>query len=51
MLGFKSFTAATITITGIELLRRLYKGQFNLSELHPDGHRVPAIWKAMLVAR
>jgi transposase-like protein len=30
MLGFKRFEAASITIGGIEFLRRIHKGQFNL---------------------
>ena len=33
MLGFKGFRTAAITITGIELLRRIHKGQFNLGRL------------------
>ena len=30
MLGFKRFRTAAITIAGIELSRRIQKGQFNL---------------------
>jgi transposase-like protein len=30
MLGFKRLKAAAITLAGIELMRRIYKGQFNL---------------------
>jgi transposase-like protein len=30
MLGFKQFRVAMVTIHGVELLRRIYKGQFNL---------------------
>jgi transposase-like protein len=33
MLGFKRFRTAAITISGIELPRRIHKGQFNLGGL------------------
>jgi hypothetical protein len=33
MLGFKRFRTAATTIAGIELLRRIHKGQFNLGRL------------------
>ena len=33
MLGFKWFRTAAITIAGIELLRRIHKGQFDLRGL------------------
>src|SRR6202522_1768956 len=33
MLGFKRFRTAAITIAGIEFLRRIHKGQFNLGKL------------------
>ena len=33
MLGFKWFRSAAIVIAGIELLRRIRKGQFNLGRL------------------
>jgi hypothetical protein len=33
MLGFKWFGTAAITIAGIELLRRISKGQFHLARL------------------
>ena len=36
MLGFKWFRAAAVTIAGIELLRRIHKGQFNLDRLFPQ---------------
>jgi hypothetical protein len=32
MLGFKWFKTAAITIAGIELLRRIHKGQFDLAD-------------------
>ncbi len=43
MLGFKRFTTAAITIAGIERLRRLHKGQVNLSRLRHRDRRAPAV--------
>jgi transposase-like protein len=51
MLGFKQFRTAAVTIAGIELLRRIYKGQFNLRGLRLKGKSAPAIWNAVLAAR
>ncbi|WP_341318535.1 DDE-type integrase/transposase/recombinase [Paraburkholderia sp. IMGN_8] len=34
MLGFKRFKNAAVTVSGIELVRRIRKGQFNLTKLH-----------------
>ena len=43
MLGFKRFRTAAITIAGIELLRRIHKGQFNLGRLRlKDRIRPPS---------
>jgi transposase-like protein len=50
MLGFKRFDTAAITIAGIELLRRIHKGQFNLRRLRHKGRSAPAIWDAVLAA-
>ena len=50
MLGFKRFDTAAITIAGIELLRRIHKGQFNLRRLRLKGRSAPAIWNAVLAA-
>jgi transposase-like protein len=50
MLGFKQFETAAITISGIELLQRIHKGQFNLHRLRPKGGSAPAIWNAVLAA-
>ena len=50
MLGFKRFETAAITIAGIELLRRIHKGQFDLRRLRLEGRRAPAIWNAVLRA-
>jgi transposase-like protein len=50
MLGFKRFRTAAVTIAGIELLRRIRKGQFNLRGLRLNGRGAPAIWNAVPVA-
>ena len=50
MLGFKRFRTAAATIAGIELLRRIRKGQFNLGKLRLKDRSTPAIWNAVLAA-
>jgi transposase-like protein len=50
MLGFKRFDYAAITIAGVELLRRIHKGQFTLGSSRLKGHAAPTIWKAVLAA-
>ena len=50
MLGFKRFRTAAITIAGIELLRRIHKGQFNLDRLFLRDRSVPSVWNAVLAA-
>ena len=51
MLGFKRFRNAAITISGIELMHRIRKGQFNLARLRLKGTTGSAIWKAVLSAQ
>ena len=51
MLGFKGFKTAAVTIAGLELLRRIHKGQFNLTKLRLKDRRTPAVWNAVLAAR
>jgi transposase-like protein len=51
MLGFKQFCTAAITIGGIELLRRIRKGQFNLERLRLKDRSASAIWSAVLAAQ
>ena len=51
MLGFKRFKTAAITIAGIELLRRIHKGQFNLGGLRLKDRSTSAIWNAVLAAQ
>lgn len=50
MLGFKLFRNAAITISGIELMHRIRKGQFNLARLHLKDTTSPAVWNAVLLA-
>jgi hypothetical protein len=50
MLGFKRFETVAGTIAGIELLRRIHKGQFNLRGLHLKDKSMPASWNAVLAA-
>ena len=50
MLAFKNFESAAVTIGGVELLRRIHKNQFALSQLAIKGQTAPAIWNAVLAA-
>ena len=51
MLGFKRFRSAATTISGIELMHRIRKGQFNLSMLGLKDTAAPAVWNAVLSYR
>jgi transposase-like protein len=51
MLGFKRFRTAATTISGIELMHRIRKGQFNLMKLPLKDTAVPSVWTAVLSAR
>jgi IS6 family transposase len=48
MLGLKDFDRAAVTITGVELLHRIRKGQFNLGRLRLKGQAASAIWNTVL---
>ncbi len=50
MLGFKCFTHATVTISGIELVHQIKKNQFDLSTLRVSPLRTPQVWEAVLAA-
>ena len=50
MLGFKWFRTAAITIAGVELLRRIHKGQFDLRALRLKDRTAPVVWNAALEA-
>jgi transposase-like protein len=51
MLGFKRFRTAAITIAGVELLRRIHKGQFNLGGLRLKDRSASAVWTAVLATQ
>jgi transposase-like protein len=51
LLGFKRFRTAAITISGIELMHGIRKGQFNLMKLHIKDTASPSVWTAVLSAR
>lgn len=50
MLGFKRFKNAVVTISGIELIQMIRKGQFNKSEAGQVGTLIPQLWEAVLAA-
>jgi transposase-like protein len=50
MLGLKRFRTAAIMIGGIELLRRIHTGQFNLRSVRLKDRRAPAVCNAVLAA-
>ncbi|WP_442794143.1 IS6 family transposase [Paraburkholderia sp. HD33-4] len=50
MLGFKRFRNAAITLSGIELVHRIRKGQFSLAKLGLKDTAAPAVWLAVLFA-
>jgi transposase, IS6 family len=41
---------AALTISGIELHRRIHKGQFNLGRLRLKDRSTPAVWNTVLAA-
>ncbi|ASL49057.1 hypothetical protein bAD24_p01830 (plasmid) [Burkholderia sp. AD24] len=47
MLGFKRFRNAAVAISGIELIHRIRKGQFNLTKLRLKDTTAPAVWMAV----
>jgi putative transposase len=51
MLGFKRFRSAAATISGIELMHRIRKGQFDLTDMHLKDINAPAVWMTVLSAR
>ncbi|WP_431311391.1 IS6 family transposase [Paraburkholderia aromaticivorans] len=48
MLDFKRFRNAANTISGIELMHRIRKGQFGLPRLRLEDTAAPAVWNAVL---
>jgi hypothetical protein len=51
MLGFKRFDSAAVTISGIELVRKIQKHQFKISTLGGRSAPMPELWDAVLAAR
>ena len=51
MLGFKRFRNAAVTISGIELMHRIRKGQFDLTGVRLKDTSASSIWKAVLSSR
>ena len=51
MLGFKRFRNAAVTISGIELMHRIRKGQFDLTDMRLKDINPPALWMTVLSAR
>jgi len=50
MLGFKRFDHATLTVSGIELVRQIEKGRFGIAACCPPQTRTPQIWESVLAA-
>ncbi len=50
MLGFKRFGNAAVTISGMELIGKIRKRQFDTSAVHQAGALVPQVWKAVLAS-
>jgi transposase-like protein len=50
MLGFKWFRMAAIAIAGIELRRRIHKGQLDFRGSRFKGGSTPAVWNAVQAA-
>jgi transposase-like protein len=51
MLGFKNFRNAAVTISGIELVQKIKKEQFNIAKFTNGVNvRVPHVWETVLAA-
>ena len=48
MLGLKRFKSAATAISGIELMHRIRKGQFNLATLGLKDTAMPTVWNVVL---
>ena len=49
MLGFKRFRSAAITSSGIELMHRIGKGQFDLRALGRKDTAASSVWNVVLL--
>jgi len=50
MLGFKRLDQTTTTITGIELIHQIQKGQFDVTAPGSPAMRMQQVWEAVLAA-
>ena len=50
MLGFKRFDQVVITLSGMEFVHPMKKGQFGVSALCSPQARTPQVWAAVLAA-
>src|SRR4029453_18721595 len=50
MLGFKAFGNAEVTLRGIELEKKIKKGQFDTSKITGPGAMILQVWEAVLIA-
>ena len=50
MLGFKRFSNAAVTLSGIELAQKIRKERFNTLSMSQAGAGVPQVWEAVLAA-
>ena len=50
MVGLKNFSSAVVTISGIELMEKIRKGQFKTGKLGGSKATMPEIWRAALAA-
>jgi transposase-like protein len=51
MLGFKKFGSAAVTISGIDLVQKIKKGQFDIPKsIDAREARTPQVWEAVLAA-
>ncbi|MDQ3253891.1 MAG: transposase, partial [Acidobacteriota bacterium] len=48
MLGFKTLNNAAVTLSGIELVQKIRKGQFNTASISHAGAGVAQVWEAVL---
>jgi transposase-like protein len=51
MPGFQWFGTSFIIIAGVELLRRIHSGRFNLGGLRLNDRNMLNVWNAVLTAR
>jgi transposase-like protein len=50
MLGFKNFSYAAVTVSGVEPVQKIKKGRFDIAKVRNGVNvRVPEMWEAVLV--